>query len=398
MESEMSLEKKLFRSAMKGEWNDVVTKYEECPTVHMAKILKSGDTALHIAVSNGKEGVVEKLVQLIRSQSEHSKALEIRNEQGNTPLHIAASLGNVRMCKCIALASSSLLKIQNINGETPLFVAALHGKKNAFLCLYSFCGDKEEGYSYFRRDDGETVLHYAISGDYFDLAFQIIYLYKNLVNSENLKGISPLHLLASKPSAFRSGSHIDRCSQLIYHCIFVDQLKVEPPFQQHSSYDSIESNERIKMSYPDNYQTCMHLFRLLKQLFQKETQQGGAVSNLEAGNVPPETRSEGNKGPYRGGHQFFPSNYGTFIDFVKLLSKAMLVILGLGSRRIRKLREKKEKHVWAVQIMNELLEHASLYQYQEDEKNSCEFTGGRGDVSEPAKQHVQSEEKTFEGN
>ncbi|XVE73073.1 hypothetical protein DITRI_Ditri11bG0088400 [Diplodiscus trichospermus] len=108
-------------------------------------------------------------------------------------------------------------------------------------------------------------------------------------------------------------------------------------------------------------------------------------------------KSKRNKVPYRDGHQFFPPNYGTFIDFVKLLSKAMLVILGLGSRRIRELREKKEKHVWAVQIMNELLEHASLYQYQDDEKNPCEFTGGRGDVSESAKQHGQSEEKTFEG-
>ncbi|XVE73074.1 hypothetical protein DITRI_Ditri11bG0088500 [Diplodiscus trichospermus] len=218
MESVMSLEKELFRSAMKGEWNDVVRMYENNPTVHVAKIIRSRDTALHIAVSNGKEGVVEELVQLIRSQSEPGKALGIRNEQGNTPLHIAASLGNVRMCNCIAQASPSLLKIQNHSGETPLFVAALHGKKNAFLCLNSFCGGKEEGYSYCRRKDGETVLHCAISGDYFDLTFHIIHLYENLVNSENLNGISPLHLLASKPTAFRSGSHIDRCGQLIYHC------------------------------------------------------------------------------------------------------------------------------------------------------------------------------------
>lgn len=30
------------------------------------------------------------------------------------------------------------------------------------------------------------------------------------------------------------------------------------------------------------------------------------------------------------GHQFFPPNYGTCFEFVKLVSKAMLVILGLG--------------------------------------------------------------------
>lgn len=30
------------------------------------------------------------------------------------------------------------------------------------------------------------------------------------------------------------------------------------------------------------------------------------------------------------GHQFCPPNYGTCFEFVKLVSKAMLVILGLG--------------------------------------------------------------------
>ena len=31
---------------------------------------------------------------------------------------------------------------------------------------------------------------------------------------------------------------------------------------------------------------------------------------------------------------------------------------------IFRLREKKEKHVWSVQIMNELLKHASMYEYE----------------------------------
>lgn len=31
---------------------------------------------------------------------------------------------------------------------------------------------------------------------------------------------------------------------------------------------------------------------------------------------------------------------------------------------IVRVREKKEKHVWSVQIMNELLKHASMYEYE----------------------------------
>ncbi|OMO77667.1 hypothetical protein CCACVL1_14924 [Corchorus capsularis] len=369
MGSSIAIEKELFRSAMKGEWTTVLHIYKAFPKVHVAKMIRSGDTALHITVSNVQENVVEELVELISEQSQPRKALETRNEQGNTPLHIAASIGNVKICKCIAEADPSLLQFRNNDGETPLFVAALHGKRGAFLCLNSLCQSKEVGYSYCRRKDGENALHCAISGDYFDLAFQIIYLYEDLVYYVNENGISPLHLLATKPAAFRSGSHLDRCSHLIYHCIFVDQLTVESCFPQSSSNDQPKgSKEKMKARYPDNYKTCMHLFHLLKQLVQVVTksnsvnnnQRGNAVENLEAG-------PKGRKGLHRDeGHQFFPPNYGTFIDFIKLLSKAMLVILGLGSKTMRRLRETKEKHTWAVQIMDELLRHASMYQYEDN--------------------------------
>lgn len=50
-----------------------------------------------------------------------------------------------------------------------------------------------------------------------DLAFRIIHMYEKLVNYVNDQGLSPLHILASKPSAFRSGSHIGGWYKLIYH-------------------------------------------------------------------------------------------------------------------------------------------------------------------------------------
>ncbi|MBA0825967.1 hypothetical protein Goarm_010866 [Gossypium armourianum] len=364
----ISEEKELFKCAMKGEWNTVIRMYKNNPSVHVAKIIRSGDTALHIAVSNVQEDIVEQLVELISAQSECRKALEMRNEQGNTPLHAAASLGNVRMCQCIVRVDSSLLEIRNNVGETPLFMAALYGKKEAFLCLNSYCQSQEEGYSYCRRKDGENVLHCAISGDYFDLAFQIIYLYEDLVNYVNENGISALHRLASNPTAFRSGSHLGRCNHLIYN---------------------------------------------LTKRSSRKTNRGGSDENIEAPNVTSETVPKEDGRRHGDGHQFFPSNYVTLVDFVKLLSKAMLVILGLGSRRIRKLREKKRKHTWAVQVMNELLQHVSIYHYEDngcrpqlslydaDEIKPYEFTED-GDIkmpiddSDPAKQRDQSKGKTLE--
>ncbi|TQD78507.1 hypothetical protein C1H46_035936 [Malus baccata] len=69
------------------------------------------------------------------------------------------------------------------------------------------------------------------------------------------------------------------------------------------------------------------------------------------------------------GHQKFPVNYNTCFEFVKLISKAMLIVLGLGSTQTRKIREKKEKHKWSVQIMTELLERAVMYEYEDSGMN-----------------------------
>ena len=160
------INKDLFKMAMRGQWENVVKRYSENYTVHKAKLTSSGDTALHIAVSDGKEEVVRKLVGSISAQTDKKEALQIKNEQGSTPLHIAASMGNVAMCECIAKVDPELVGARNDDRETPFFLAALYGKKDAFLLLHQICGSKN-GYEYSRRKDGDTILHCAIAGDYF---------------------------------------------------------------------------------------------------------------------------------------------------------------------------------------------------------------------------------------
>lgn len=238
--------KKLFNKAMKGQWKEVIDIYRENPWIHQVKITRSGATALHIAVFNGEGEIVKMLVDIIR-ECRTFDALKMKDELGNTPLHNAALLGKVNMCRCIATVKPSLIGIRNLDNETPFFVSVLHGHKNAFLSLHYLCEDN--GGRYCRGNHGNTILHAAISGDYYgnlllsfyrdnltnmwcserkhifivpDLAFQIIYLYSELVNSVNELGLSPLHLLAGKPSAFRSGSHLRRWDLFIYHCKLID--------------------------------------------------------------------------------------------------------------------------------------------------------------------------------
>ena len=59
------IKKKLFHTAMKADWEGVIEMYENHPETHTAKITRSGDTALHIAISDGQERAVERLIQLI---------------------------------------------------------------------------------------------------------------------------------------------------------------------------------------------------------------------------------------------------------------------------------------------------------------------------------------------
>ncbi|KAL2535433.1 uncharacterized protein Fot_16824 [Forsythia ovata] len=367
---EEEIKKNLFRNAMIGKWDEVIKTYAQSPEAQRAKITKSEDTALHIAISDSQETTVELLMEeIIRTQNSW-EVLTIGNELGNMPLHLAASLGNVKMCELIAGVDSRLIGERNKDNETPFFLAVLHGNRDAFLCLHSMC--KGEGYSYCKKkDNGETILHSAIGGEYFDLAFQIIYLYPKLINAVTVDGVTPLHLLASKPSAFKSGSRIRGFHRLIYQCIFVDELEEKSPdrsLSQGSQYDT-------KATYPENYQTCVGFVRLLINIFRVLT---GRTKNENKGPSDAENPSHASdpKGQQSDPkqdrstkfqaqrHQLFPPNHLTCFHAIKLVSKSMLVILGLGSRDIVKLREKKEKHIWSVQIMDELLKHASTYEYE----------------------------------
>ena len=135
----------LFVYAMKGQWEEVLQIYKQSREAQKAKITKSEDTALHVAVSVGQTATALELVEVSQNG-----ILEIKNTKGNTALHIAAALGNSTLCTRMVLKNQNLITIRNHNGETPLFLAALRGKRDTFLYLYT--QSKEE--YLVRRNDG----------------------------------------------------------------------------------------------------------------------------------------------------------------------------------------------------------------------------------------------------
>ncbi|XP_034695643.1 uncharacterized protein LOC117921793 [Vitis riparia] len=410
---------KLFDCAMQSDWEEVVRICEQHPSAHKAIIPASGETILYMAVSDTEEKIVEKLVGQI-SPSELD-ALKIGNEEGDTPLHLAASIGNVQMCKCITDKDRKLVGFPNSKAETPLFLAALRGQKETFLFLHGMC-ESSERRNYCRRDDGRNILHCVIDGEYFDMAFQIIQQYGDLVDSVDENGLTPLHLLASKPTAFRSGTPLSWFERIIYHCVYVEDLKEDELPQQ-----SPQTSTRKKIPEgPENYQTCMYFGDMIKTsaitIFAPNCQKDGDAENPKQGTKvtserrgmyvedpkedelhqqrPQTSKSKqilqcpenyqtclnfwsiiktsatsifpskfwkcedaenprGRKTTSKHQERMWPPNYDICFEFIKFAYTTMLVFLGIGFEKIKKIKDMKKKHSMAIQLVDELLQHGS---------------------------------------
>jgi len=155
----------LFNYAMKGQWREVLEAYKNNHRALEAKVTKAEDTVLHIAVYVGQTNFLTTLLENI-NQNVSLAILNIPNSKGNTPLHLAAELGNVDICNTIAKRDPNLIFCQNFEGETPLFLAAIHGSKDAFFCLHAHLQNKHD-YSPCIKTNGDTILHSTISNEYF---------------------------------------------------------------------------------------------------------------------------------------------------------------------------------------------------------------------------------------
>ncbi|KAL5542596.1 hypothetical protein UlMin_010306 [Ulmus minor] len=332
----------LFINAMKGHWKEVLETYTSLPEVQKEKITKSEDTALHIAVADGQTEVALDLVAKVEATT-----LEIANNQGNTPLHIAAGLGDLEICQSLTRKNSKVITFRNHNGETPLFLAALFGKEKAFIWLRNYY----QGEELLRRKNGDTVLHVAISGEYFSMAIRIIKLYEKFVDSMNEYGLCPLSILASKPNAFKSSTHFGVFDRIIYNCSVVDDEVEKEALDIEQCIQISKGKRETTQSYPKNYEVCMNLLGLLNHFLQ------AIKKSLFTRGADEENPRQENT------NRWSPPNYYSFVLFFKLMMKALLIVLGAGVWRIRKIQKKKELHVWAKRCMDELVKNTKSYKF-----------------------------------
>ncbi|KAL1834452.1 hypothetical protein ACET3Z_004103 [Daucus carota] len=184
-----------------------------------------GNTLLHLLVIRGNE---ERLKNLMGEVKRYEN-LKKKNIRGDTALHEAARCGNVKaaalllekekelisnlrcaveMCNCEKCEMASLAKnnslvfVRNEMGETALFLAAAFGQMAFFRTILQYNNDDCNN----TRNDGCTVLHAAISGEYYRTATKILSKLPKLAGKRNNRGETALNLLAISPSSFESNS------------------------------------------------------------------------------------------------------------------------------------------------------------------------------------------------
>ncbi|XP_057964682.1 uncharacterized protein LOC131155503 isoform X2 [Malania oleifera] len=360
--------KYLFKCAMGGQWLEVVALYsaDDAEEIQSGKITRAGDTALHLAVADGQEEIVDQLVSRLKDPP---KALSVQNNQGNTPLHLAASMGSVPMCFYIAdQRAGDLVAKRNNDGETPYFLAALNGKKDAFLCLHFLLGETDEdrmnnGLKYARRSDGDTILHCAIAGEHFGIFVENLEI-APLPNHQSL--VDKRILLEKKKKLIcpRNYEMFVQFSELLWKMI-----KFTGKFIKHSSRKSEgqrDSKNQIESSTRTNFDLLLPKTIKLCSECSSRSCRCTDDENLqkEQDNLHQVDESNKDNGRKKYGEPF-PPNYKIFSEFIKIIYKFMLVVLGLGWGEILKIKAKREKHTWSIQILEELLHHSSGYEYND---------------------------------
>ncbi|XP_031111517.1 ankyrin repeat-containing protein ITN1-like isoform X4 [Ipomoea triloba] len=349
-EAELKIINKMFDECMNKEWEKVLNTYSTHGFVRRAKLTKSEDTALHLAINcyhpkhRSKDHLqcIKKMVTKI-PDDEVLDILKLKNDTGDTPLHLAAQLGNVEICRCILTQVEKLGKVYELIGErnnlnmTPLFLAAHRGKVDAFKLLHEKIKETEDRIHLCRKEKGETILHSTLSGEYFELAYEIIEKFPELVNYVSEDGTSPLHILARKPHVFKSSSYLGSYESIIYYC-------TEVTTSHKKALTEDDANDHF--SFPENWRTFADFYQLIwnfmKWVFalKKIVKGPTAKQNNDPENQDSQPQVSGNTKNNTGTEEddqrpvgAFPRIYYTDIGFLKFVMKLMLIILGIDANK-----------------------------------------------------------------
>ena len=183
-----------------------------------ASIHECGNTLLHIAAQHGQHEIAELLIADYGNQC----PIDHRNSQGQTALHCACIGGHTRIAKFL-IASKADITIRDEDGDTPLKKACLMGHELTMfelfnsnlrtidskllrqICergssdlIYILLSDFHLDSSSVLDDQGNKAIHVAALRGHKQVIALLVKKYKCPIDSRNLNGQTPLHLLCSQ--------------------------------------------------------------------------------------------------------------------------------------------------------------------------------------------------------
>ena len=142
-----------------------------------------GNTLLHLACKFGLPDVIEELLT--------RNPLILKNNKGSTPHHLASTCSK---SDCLAiLTRNKLIHLDTCDnvGNTPLHLASKFGKTECIQHLIWHQADVNA-----KNKEGKTPLHLATDRGHNNAILKLINLGASLVDVSDKNGVTPLHILA----------------------------------------------------------------------------------------------------------------------------------------------------------------------------------------------------------
>ena len=166
----------LIKSWRRAEEKGRVPERETAKAVSVASLERELFEAVRRGDASRVEGLLEKGVNP-----------DCKDENGLTPLHIAAKLGRVEVIKVLFVRGADP-NSRDRNSATPLHLAAESGQEEAVRLLVELGADVNA-----RDESGRTPLHYAAMAGHFKVAALLLERGADANVSERVRGDTPLH-------------------------------------------------------------------------------------------------------------------------------------------------------------------------------------------------------------
>ncbi|XP_057989223.1 uncharacterized protein LOC110640080 [Hevea brasiliensis] len=246
--------RRLCKAIEEGDLNAVRDFLRQLPHAGREKLTVFGSTALHLATLTGKLNMVELLVENMTKED-----LEVRDNNDDTALTIAAGIGATRIAECMIQKNKELVSIQGEQDLLPVIVACKNGHKDTAKYLYAITpfvlllekngahgslllrasifskmlGKSIAITSHFQAYKKKDFIYLFIYFDFFflfaltmlqiqDISLDLLQKYPQLTTTRNVShGTTPLIELSSLSDLFPSGLQFVFWKRWIYSIIQV---------------------------------------------------------------------------------------------------------------------------------------------------------------------------------